>query len=160
DGPQRSGVLAVRHALARGRLLARWARRVRAPLDAKKLEAATTDWAALSDEAPLPPSELLARKHPSAREAGAIAVTKLRVELPILRALEPLEQSIAADSARNEHVLHGRVHERFASRVDTTDVLELSDWLYRTVFLMPPEDPWLGLAPDDVWAGIEQGGIA
>ncbi len=79
--------------------------------------------------------------------------------MPILRALGPLERSIAADSARSERVLHGRVHERFARGEAETDPLALSDWLYRDVFLMPPDDPWLGLAPDDVYSAIEGGGL-
>jgi len=158
---KRSRVLAERHRAAHARTLERWALEVGRPKERNPavLEAATADWASLGELEPLEPTPLLARKHPTAFEAGRIALTKMRVELPILKALGPLERSIAADTARNERVLHGRVHERFASGAPTADPLSFSDWLYRDVFLMPPEDPWLGLAPDDAWSGIEGGGL-
>jgi hypothetical protein len=62
------------------------------------------------------------------------------VELPILR---NVSQDVDADTVRNLE-LHARIHEAFASGIAwTTD--SLVDWIYRELFLMPPDDPMLGL---------------
>ena len=116
------------------------------------LEAATGDdtWerlAAARAGAALPSdrSEIL-RRFPSARAAGELAVGKRMVERPLLDLLEPLGRSIAEDTLRNQYRLHRRVHERFMEgEAGEADALEA--WIYRALFLMPLEDPWLGLRP-------------
>ena len=149
------------HARRRAVQLETWARAVglRRERDPLVLERATTNWSQLAGPIELASSPpLIARKLPTAREAGALAMTKLRVELPILNALDSLNDVLAQDTARNRHVLHRKVHEHFEQGA-VGDWRELSDWVYESVFLMPPSDPWLGLAPDDAFSAIELGGL-
>ncbi len=158
----RTLVLRRRHRQARETNLRAWAVAVKVPQerDPAELERATVDWARLAgpvelDHAPA----LLERKYPTAEAAGARAMTKLRVEAPLLRALSNLERTYAEDSAKNTHLLHRQIHEHFEA-APPRDWQALSDWVYETIFLMPPEDPWLGLAPDDAWSGLEHGGLS
>ncbi|MFO0724695.1 MAG: hypothetical protein U1E65_13015 [Myxococcota bacterium] len=127
-------------------------------LDARWAEAA----ASIGAKADAPPTEALLealaaprapRPYPSARTAGAIAVTKAMVEMPLLERISPVERAIALDTLRNEQLLHRQIHQRFVAGVSENEA-ELSDWIYRTLFLMPPEDPWLGLEPSLPFADL------
>jgi len=70
---------------------------------------------------------LLARTRlPTAREAGALAMTKMRVEDPLLKLLTTLGASIAEDTWINEHQLHRQIHEALAQRNAPTDALPSS----------------------------------
>ena len=83
---------------------------------------------------------------PSAREAGALAMTKMMVERPLINAV--MLPVVEEDSRQNEFVLHRQIHQHFASgAVETAD--ELAAWIYEEVFLMPADDPWLGLRQGD-----------
>ncbi len=123
--------------------------------DVRRLEAACNDatWAQLAAaraDTSLP-SDLgqIRSRFPSAKQAGRLAVTKMMVERPLLDLvdqLRPLALSVAEDTVRNEYLLHRRIHERFAANPDS-DASLLTDWIYETLFLMPPDDPWLGLNP-------------
>ena len=100
----------------------------------------------------------LARMHAAARDvlpparpnrafdASMIAPTKHMVEAPVLRAVTP--QDVDGDTITNLG-LHDRVHEAFARREIGTDVDAFVAWIYRELFLMPPDDPALGLDVPD-----------
>lgn len=81
--------------------------------------------------------------------ASQLAMSKHVVELPLLRAILPPS---VADDTRTNVGLHARVREAFAKRrPETRTVAALVDWVYRELFLMPPDDPMLGLdVPDPV----------
>src|SRR4051812_41875345 len=98
----------------------------------------------------------LARMHHEAREvppiaprvppsrafdASMLAPTKHMVEAPVLRGitLDP-----DADTLTNLG-LHDRIHDAFARKAVGPDVKAFVAWIYRELFLMPPEDPALGL---------------
>ncbi len=69
------------------------------------------------------------------------------------------EQSMTLDTVRNEYLLHRRIHEQFADGETTTaDVDNLNEWVYAELFLTPSSDPWLGLAPPDVYTALENDG--
>ncbi len=116
-------------------------------------EAASTDavWRAMAErhleDARLSPvvAEVVHKLQPDAFQAGAIAMTKKMVEFPLLTKLMPLERSIAEDTLRNERQLHRRVSERLATET-CSDEAELTDWMYEQLFLMPLDDPWLGMS--------------
>ena len=38
------------------------------------------------------------------------------------------------------------------------DVDALNEWVYAELFLTPSSDPWLGLAPRDVYTALDGGG--
>jgi hypothetical protein len=153
DGSRRQGELALWHRARRAALVRAWATEVGLP-GARTAEelAAASDWKqlAFSRAASALPSDLgeIVRRFPSARDAGAIAATKHAVERPLLEQLDPLASSIAEDTAKNEYLLHRRVHDHFAARAASDQPEPLAEWIYRELFLMPLDDPWLGLRPE------------
>jgi hypothetical protein len=76
-------------------------------------------------------------------EASMLAPTKHMVEAPLLRAVMPLD--VEADTRTNLE-LHARIQALFPT---TWSADELVDWIYRELFLMPPDDPALGLDVPD-----------
>ncbi len=82
-----------------------------------------------------------------AMRASELAASKHRVELPVLRQIDP-GASLADDTATNTE-LHGRIHEAFASGTVPTDVDGFVAWLYADIFAMPLHDPALGLDVPD-----------
>jgi hypothetical protein len=52
------------------------------------------------------------------------------------------------------------VHERFAAGTAGRRVDNLNRRVYADLFLMPADDPWLGLSAPDRYSGLEQGGVA
>ncbi len=71
-----------------------------------------------------------------------------------------LESSIAQDTARNHYQLHRRIHEWFFSgELDTATPAEFTNRVYDELFLTPDSDPWLGLAPADVYAALDDNGL-
>lgn len=86
---------------------------------------------------PPPPSRAVA--------ASLLAPTKHVVEAPLLHALEPPD--VARDTQTNLG-LRAQVHAAFAAGLDPS-IDELVDWLYRELFLMPLDDPFLGLDVPD-----------
>jgi hypothetical protein len=123
---------------------------------AAALNAAPASLATLSKTTSPAQFRALGGKSPTAREAGALAVTKLRVEMPLLNALE---RDTAEDTGRNEYLLRGQVHEAFEHGIAPSEPDAFTEWLYETVFLMPSADPWLGLAPDDAFSGLDGEGL-
>jgi hypothetical protein len=73
--------------------------------------------------------------------ASALAMTKHVVEAPVLRAVAPT--TIDADTHGNL-ALHARIHDAFARGFAGTGA-QLVAWIYESLFLMPPDDPSLGL---------------
>jgi hypothetical protein len=67
----------------------------------------------------------------------------------MLRALRPLDPELEEDTGRNGHSLRGQVHDAFLDGSAPLEPDAFTAWLYETVFLMPSDDPWLGLAPHD-----------
>jgi hypothetical protein len=76
-------------------------------------------------------------------EASLRAPTKHVVEAPVLRGVSPAGVELDADT-RESLALHARIHAELARAPDTT-ADQLVDWIYRELFLMPPDDPALGL---------------
>jgi hypothetical protein len=103
---------------------------------------------------------LMRTEFPTAAQAGRIAMGgKGRMEDPILRVVARFEESIALDTVRNEYLLHRRIHEKFASgEAITGNIDPLNEWVYAELFLTPSSDPWLGLAPQDVYTALENNG--
>jgi hypothetical protein len=93
--------------------------------------------------------------------ASAMAMSKHIVELPILRAVSPLE----LDTAQNLE-LHRRVHEAFAIGGEwggtngDHGIDGLVEWIYAELFLMPLGDPALGLDVPDPFSDLDGGAAA
>jgi hypothetical protein len=102
---------------------------------------------------------LMRVKAPRAVDAGRITVSKMAVEDPLLRAMGEFERSMAEDTARNEYLLHSQIHEWFRAG-ESTDLRQLNNRVYAQLFLMPGNDPWLGLRPANVYSGLEFDGAS
>jgi hypothetical protein len=85
--------------------------------------------------------------------------TSLTPEVKAMRLVQKLQQSIALDTVRNEYVLHPQLHALLASGLGSDDVNKFNEKVYAQVFLTPKSDPWLGLYADDVYVGLEKGGV-
>jgi hypothetical protein len=101
---------------------------------------------------------VMRQEFPHAAQAGAVSVHKARQEDPILRMLRVFEDSLALDTVRNEYLLHRRIHEHFAE-MQPKSVDALNEWVYAELFLTPSSDPWLGLAPSDIYTALDNGGM-
>src|SRR4029079_9020024 len=119
-------------------------------------------WKAIADlhreDVRLDESSIAVMRHefPRAATAGQLAETKRRVEDPMLRMVRTFEDSMSLDTVRNEYLLHRRVHERLAENNSSTmDFDALNEWVYAELFLTPSKDPWLGLAPSDVYTALD-----
>jgi hypothetical protein len=99
------------------------------------------------------------KQPPSAFEAAIRATSKSIVETPMVRMLRNLQFSIAEDTVRNEYELHSRIHEWFANGTAPANLDTLNSKIYAQLFLTPDSDPWLGLAPSDVFSALDGGGL-
>jgi len=106
-------------------------------------------------------SVAMIRSHaPTAKAAGDRTVSKKRVEDPILKMIRTLKQSVALDTVRNEYQLRSKIHQWFAEGDDdVTDIAALNERVYAELFLTPSSDPWIGLAPTDVYTALPGAGI-
>ena len=98
---------------------------------------------------PVPPSARVSRS----LEASMLAMTKHMVEGPTLRGVTPPGSTVDADTNTNR-ALHDRVHEAFARRSVGPNIQSFVEWIYRELFLMPPEDPALGLDVADPFSAV------
>lgn len=115
-----------------------------------------------ASEARLDPSSIaMMRRHqPNALKAMRLAMSKTRIEDPMLHLVAGFERSLAEDTVRNEYTLHRRIHEWFAEGEAGPDLHSLNERVYAEIFLTPASDPWLGLAPAEAYAALENGGMA
>jgi hypothetical protein len=93
------------------------------------------------------------------RAAGLRATSKARIEDLILRVVRSFEQAMAIDTVKNEYALHRAIHQWFINGEAPADVNALNERVYAELFLTPSSDPWLGLAPKDVYTGLTGGGL-
>lgn len=139
---------------------------LRAMVEAKNLEV-NTDAAAWEKIAHLHAEDaqldagsraLMRTKFPSAATAASVATSKMIVEDPLLRAIRTFERSVAEDTVRNEYRLHRQLHEWLAN-APARNVEALNDRVYAQLFLTPRSDPWLGLAPAEVFTALPGNGL-
>ncbi|MFO0902284.1 MAG: hypothetical protein U0939_04745 [Pirellulales bacterium] len=103
--------------------------------------------------------ERMRAERPMAAAAGRLAMTKRVVEDPMLRLVRNLEGVAAFDTVRNDYALRCEILSLIARNPATmTRVDPLNEIVYDEVFLMPLHDPWLGLAPADVYTGLPDAG--
>jgi len=100
-----------------------------------------------------------AKTPPNAQVAMQLAEGKKRVEDPLLKAVQNLQRSIAEDTVRNEYTFHAKIHEWLAPPNAPREVDALNRRVYAELFLTPDNDPWLGLAPQDTFSALENGGL-
>jgi len=102
---------------------------------------------------------VLAFKTPAA-VAGRLAMTKARIEIPGMRMVRNLEESLAVDTLRNEYQFRPAILNWLQTQAGLRRSLaSLNQRVYAQLFLTPQEDPWLGLALPDVYSAIPNGGL-
>jgi hypothetical protein len=104
-------------------------------------------------------TQLIESKFPTAMQAAPVAVSKTAVEMPALKELRNLQDSVTLDTVRDNYMLRPQILafvEGAQAHGFTLD--QINNWVYAQVFLTPANDPWLGLAPHDVFSGIAQNG--
>jgi len=99
------------------------------------------------------------KQPPTAAEAARLTLSKMAIETPMIRMLRNLQRSIAEDTVRNEYQLHSRIHQWFARGVAPAQLDALNSKVYAELFLTPNSDPWLGLAPADIYSALDGGGL-
>jgi hypothetical protein len=103
---------------------------------------------------------LMRQEFSSAPAAGRLSDANRQGEDPLMSMVRTFEDSMALDAVRNEYLLHRRVHELLAKRGSASlDFDTLNEWVYAQLFLTPCRDPWLGLAPSDVYTALDNGGL-
>jgi hypothetical protein len=72
------------------------------------------------------------------------------------RLIESFEATLALDELINRYRMEPPILERlFATAIaGPPDLEELSAWIYREVFEQPLDDPWLGLAPREIYGAL------
>lgn len=149
-----AGRLAVTKAIVEMPLL-----RAMAPLagtDSASWDDATLDRLAqdrLSEVKLAAPGRELVREHlaPTVALAG---------ETALMRTVRAFERLMARDGVRNEARFHGRLHKLLRQRPAGQDLEAFNERVYAEVFRTPRSDPWLGLAPPDLYTGLTAGGVA
>ena len=103
--------------------------------------------------------KLMRAKHPRAAEAMRVAVTKAKVEDPMLRVIARFQKSVAEDTVRNEYQLHRQIHQWLATADELASVDQLNDRIYAQLFLTPGADPWMGLTDPDIYTALPGRGL-
>lgn len=67
-------------------------------------------------------------------------------------AVAHFQNLIAEDTVRNEYLLHPAIHAWLAESRQVPDLAAFNERVYGTLFLTPSSDPWLGLAPSEVYS--------
>jgi hypothetical protein len=104
--------------------------------------------------------QVIRRENPDARQAGLRAEGKYQLEDPLVRMLENFEEAVALDTVKNEYLLHRQIHEWFVSGEVPSAIDDFNEKVYAELFLTPSSDPWLGLAPKDVYTALDDGGLS
>lgn len=99
------------------------------------------------------------KQPPTAVEAARITASKTVVETPMIRMMRNLRRSIAEDTVHNEYQLHSQIYEWFIKGIAPANLDALNSKIYAQLFLTPNSDPWLGLAPADVYSALNGGGL-
>lgn len=90
-------------------------------------------------------------------DEGARAMVRLKTGGENEQArLQALFDATLQDSVRNEFVLHRDVHVWMESATEERSFEQVNSWVYETVFLTRPSDPWMGLDNPTVYDAIER----
>ncbi|MGA8436959.1 MAG: hypothetical protein WB762_24450 [Candidatus Sulfotelmatobacter sp.] len=96
---------------------------------------------------------------PDATLAATRATSKSAVEMPMLRAFTTFNKSVSLDTVKNNYMLRAKILAFLAaSSTERWSLDRINDWVYAQVFLTPRQDPWLGLASQNVFTAIDGNG--
>jgi len=96
---------------------------------------------------------------PDATLAATRATSKSAVEIPMLRAFTTFNKSVSLDTVKNNYMLRAKILAFLAaSSTKRWSLDRINDWVYAQVFLTPRQDPWLGLASQNIFTAIDGNG--
>jgi hypothetical protein len=96
---------------------------------------------------------------PDATLAATRATSKSAVEMPMLRAFTTFNKSVSLDTVKNNYMRRAKILAFLAaSSTERWSLDRINDWVYAKVFLTPRQDPWLGLASQNVFTAIDGNG--
>ena len=101
---------------------------------------------------------LAVRKFPDAVKAARVAVAKSALESPMLTAMRNLQTTVALDTVRDNYMMRTKILDFLTNFGRNLNLAQLNAWVYDRIFLTPEQDPWLGLAPADVFSAIDKNG--
>jgi hypothetical protein len=103
------------------------------------------------------PQAYAVKAYPSAPVAAQITASKSMVETPMMRTLGNLSGTVLLDTVQNNYMRRTKILA-FVAKSGSLSLAQINDWVYARVFLTPRQDPWLGLAPPDVFTAIDNNG--
>jgi hypothetical protein len=101
---------------------------------------------------------VMEHKFPTAAKAAQLTMSKKAVESPMIEAMRNLEHSVGLDTVRDNYMMRSKILEFLGSDGHTLSLSAINNWVYDKIFLTPGQDPWLGLAPPDVFSAIDGNG--
>ena len=88
-----------------------------------------------------------------------VAMRAAAVERPFETPYPKLTNNVAIDTVRNNYLMRTKILAMLLNRdAQPWTLAQFNDWVYAKVFLTPRQDPWLGLAPPDVYAALDNNG--
>jgi hypothetical protein len=111
-------------------------------------------------DARLDPASLaiMRRQSLSATTPGA-QPTPAQTREQFTRLVSNFERYLALDTARNEYLMHIKLHAWLNSYRYRNNLESLNEKVYSELFLTPRSDPWLGLFSPDTYTALENGGV-
>ena len=102
-----------------------------------------------------PIAKQLKNGNPTAAAAMITAPLKMAAELPLFRMVDSLDPRTEEDSFFNLYGLQPKLDDWYARDASTGDYDALTNRIYEELFLMPLNDPWLGLSPGDRFIALD-----
>lgn len=124
------------------------------PLDPRWKDAAEE----LRLTADIPTLARLPKEPSNATAAMRIAPLKMAAELPLFRMVDAVEPRVEQDSFFNLYGLQPKLDDWYTHDAQTGDYEDLTQRIYKELFLMPLNDPWLGLSHEDRFIALENRG--
>lgn len=107
-----------------------------------------------------PAEPLLKQATPTAAAAMRTAPLKMAAELPLFRMVDSLAPRAEEDSFFNLYGLQPKLDDWYTRDLTTGNYEKLTNRIYEELFLMPLNDPWLGLSPADRSIALDHRGQA
>ena len=110
----------------------------------------------------------IAGLHRTAPELDRDSIRLMCFKSPILRAnavpttapmVNTFASAIALDTVRNEYLMHRTLCDWLVESRGLVDLEKFNDRVYSDLFLMPKNDQWNGLLPQDVYTALDGDGV-
>jgi hypothetical protein len=94
---------------------------------------------------------------PPIEDAMRRAMSKSRVETPMMRMIVNLSTNAALDTVKNEYQMHTKIYQWLAST--NQPLPAFNNRVYAELFQTPATDPWIGLALPDNFSALPNNGL-